>query len=391
MVKLALNFICKNESHVIERMLNSAKSITDLIVVNDTGSTDGTQELIMKFGRENNIPTYVYERIFDNYESSRNYAMEKLRDTVNELNWNPDEVYGYWFDCDEKLVVGSDFNKNQINKDFYMITTFINRMRYTRNTFFRISKPFHWYGPVHEYIVCDDKTITSGMLENINVEVSMDGASWKGIISEKYLSHAHILEKYISQNRQDPRWIFYTAQSYHDSATMINNPEENEERLRRAVKYYRERVSRNDGFAEERFYSQLRVGLALKTLEHPWNEVHQEILKAYAMDPIRVEPIKAIIDYYMQVGEWQLAYLYSKFAKINFHNKNPYPHRLLFIDETLYKWKLLETHSAICFYVNKKEEGKSNHNEILEIMKTNPNLFTQEERDKVYHNAQFFR
>jgi len=48
MNKLALNFICKNESHVVERMLNSAKGITDLIVVNDTGSTDGTQELIKK-------------------------------------------------------------------------------------------------------------------------------------------------------------------------------------------------------------------------------------------------------------------------------------------------------------------------------------------------------
>jgi glycosyltransferase involved in cell wall biosynthesis len=39
-------------------MLNSVKTITDLIVVNDTGSTDGTQELIKKFGLENNIPTY---------------------------------------------------------------------------------------------------------------------------------------------------------------------------------------------------------------------------------------------------------------------------------------------------------------------------------------------
>ena len=60
MGKLALNFICKDESHVIERMLTSVKSIVDLIVVNDTGSTDGTQDLIKKFGQENNIPTYFF-------------------------------------------------------------------------------------------------------------------------------------------------------------------------------------------------------------------------------------------------------------------------------------------------------------------------------------------
>ena len=69
MSKLALNFICKNESHVIGKMLNSAKDIVDLIVVNDTGSTDGTQDIIKKFGEENDIPTYVFERQFDNFEN----------------------------------------------------------------------------------------------------------------------------------------------------------------------------------------------------------------------------------------------------------------------------------------------------------------------------------
>jgi glycosyltransferase involved in cell wall biosynthesis len=58
-------------------MLNSVKTITDLIVVNDTGSTDGTQELIKKFGLENNIPTYVFERP-DDFEKSRNFAMQNL-------------------------------------------------------------------------------------------------------------------------------------------------------------------------------------------------------------------------------------------------------------------------------------------------------------------------
>ena len=45
-------------------MLTSVKSIVDLIVVNDTGSTDGTQDLIRKFGEKNNIPTYVFDRPF---------------------------------------------------------------------------------------------------------------------------------------------------------------------------------------------------------------------------------------------------------------------------------------------------------------------------------------
>ena len=56
MPKLALNFICKDEERVIERMLNSSNGILDLIVALDTGSTDRTIELIKKYGVDNNIP-----------------------------------------------------------------------------------------------------------------------------------------------------------------------------------------------------------------------------------------------------------------------------------------------------------------------------------------------
>ena len=127
MGKLALNFICKDESHVIERMLTSVKSIVDLIVVNDTGSTDGTQDLIKKFGQENNIPTYVFDRPFDDFEKSRNHAMQKLRDVVKELGWDANKVHGFWIDCDEQMVVEPGFNKNQFTNDLYMINTFIGQ------------------------------------------------------------------------------------------------------------------------------------------------------------------------------------------------------------------------------------------------------------------------
>jgi tetratricopeptide (TPR) repeat protein len=391
MGKLALNFICKDESHVIKNMLESCKTITDLIVVNDTGSTDGTQDIIRNFGKENNIPTYVFERAFDDFEKSRNHAMQKLSDVVAELGWNPDQVHGYWFDCDETLVIDSKFNKNQFTKDLYMINTYIGQMKYTRNTFFKVSKPFKWYGPIHEFIICDDKNITSGLAENIHVDVKMTGASWQGDIPTKYKNHAFVLEKYIDANRQDPRWIFYTAQSYHDSASLPDNKEENEERMRRSMKYYRERISRTDGYAEEVFYSQYRVGTIMRILEEPWNLTHQELLKAYAMDPLRGEPIKTIIDYYLQVNEWNMAYLYTKFAKVNFHGKNPYPTRLLFVDEALYVWKFAEAHAAACFYTGRMDEAKATYQEILNISKVQPQFFTPEDYKKIEMNGQFFK
>ena len=156
MPKLILNTIVKNESHCIIGMLEAAAQITDIIVIADTGSTDGTQDLIRKFGEERGIPTYVFDRPFDNFENSRNFGMEKAREVVRELNLDPKDCWTWWCDADEKIVVDSKFNKNQFTNDLYMINTFINTMKYTRNTFARVSKPFRFYGPIHEFIICDD-------------------------------------------------------------------------------------------------------------------------------------------------------------------------------------------------------------------------------------------
>lgn len=390
MPKLILNTIVKNEAHCIIGMLTSAIKISDAIVIADTGSTDGTQELILNFGKENNIPTYVFERPFDNFENSRNFGLQKARDVVDELGWDKNDCFTWWCDADETIIVDPKFTKSQFTKDFYMMNTFIGQMKYTRNTFCRVSKPFRFYGPVHEFLVCDDQNITSGLAENVFVDVKMIGASWQGSIPAKYMDHAHKLEDYINNDRKDPRWIFYTAQSYHDSATLPDNVEENAERMRRSMKYYKERVSRNDGYAEEIYYSQFRVGTIMRNLEEPWSLTMQELLKAYSMDPVRGESIKIIIDYYLQVGEYNLAYLYSKFAKANFHGKNPYPSRLLFVDEALYIWRFAEAHAAASFYCGKKDEAKASYQEIVNISKNHPQYFTPDDLNKIAINGQFF-
>lgn len=388
-VKLILTQIMKNESHVIERMLNSIKSIVDGVCIVDTGSTDNSVEVVKKWGIDNNIETYVHEMAFDGFDICRNVSFTKAREFFLSKN-DGHTYYNFWLDADEQLVVDSKFDKTKINKDLYMFNTFIGAMKYTRNELCRLDKPFRFYGPIHEFIVCDEANISSGLMEGLYVNVQMDGASWKGNVPSKYLSHAHKLETHINNDRSDPRWIFYTAQSYHDSASIPDNKEENEERLRRSMKYYKERTSRPDGYSEEIYYSQYRIGAIMRLLEEPWNLTHQELLKAYAIEPLRGESIKVIIDYYLQMGEWHMAYLYTKFAKVNFHGKNPYPTRLLFVDEGLYNWKFLESHCASCFYTGRMDEARSGYQEMVNLTKTHPHNFTPEDLNKIAMNGQFF-
>ena len=389
-VKLILTQIMKNEEHVATRMLNSIKSVVDGIVVIDTGSTDDSVKIVENWGKENNIETYVVERPFDNFENSRNASFDKAREVFLSKN-DGHTYYNFWLDFDEQLIVYPTFDKQKLDKDLYMFNTSIGAMKYTRNELCRLDKSFRFYGPVHEFIIYAGKEqITSGLAEGLGVDVKMDGGSWKSEISEKYKNHANILEDYILKNR-DPRWVFYTAQSWHDSASIQNNREESEERWRRALKYYKERVGRTDGYEEERYYSQLRIGSIMRMMEAPWDDTHQALLKAYSLDPLRGESIKLISDYYLLMGEWHLAYLYTKFCKTNFHGKNPYPQRLLFIDESFYVWRILEAHAAACFYTGRIEEGKANYQELVEILKNNPKLFSPEDVQKINANAQFFK
>ncbi len=388
-VKIVLVQIMKNESHVITRMLDSIKGFADGICMVDTGSTDNSIEVLKNWGNENQIETHVFERKFDNFENSRNFSIQKAREVFLEKK-DGHTYYGFWLDADETMIVDPKFSKQKCTLDLYMFNTYIGAMRYTRNELFKLEKDFQFYGPIHEFIVYKgpDK-VASGVMEGITVKVQMDGGSWKDNISEKYRKHAVVFEEYIQENK-DPRWVFYTAQSWHDSATTPSKIE-NDERSRRALKYYEDRVANLEGYEEERFYSQYRIACVKRQMECPWPEIHQEALKAYSMDPLRAEPMKLIIEYYFVVGEWHLAYVYTKFCMENFHNKNPFPKRLLFLDESLYRWRFLELHSAACFYTGRLDEAKNVYLQLKAVLDQYPELFSPEDANKIKSNEQFFK
>ena len=52
---VCLNMIVKNESQIITRCLDSVKDLIDYWVISDTGSTDGTQQLITDYFAQHGI------------------------------------------------------------------------------------------------------------------------------------------------------------------------------------------------------------------------------------------------------------------------------------------------------------------------------------------------
>jgi len=74
--RICLNMIVRNEAHIIHELIASVAAHIDSWVIVDTGSTDGTQELIRRLMAERGIPGELFERPWRNFGSNRTEALE---------------------------------------------------------------------------------------------------------------------------------------------------------------------------------------------------------------------------------------------------------------------------------------------------------------------------
>lgn len=354
-MKIFLNFIFKNESPVLSRMLNSLISIVDGVICVDTGSTDSSKEIIRDIFEKAGKPCEIYDHPFIDFEDARNFALYKLKESQLV---NQETDFSLWGDCDEEILIkdGFDINKfkSELSKHDAGISNVNYGIRYGRQNFFRIAKPFHWTGKVHELLMCSNEPIKSYFINDIEVLVHTDGHSWSNQ-KEKYLSHARILEKEVAE-RNDPRSVFYLAQSYRDAL-------ENE----KAIEWYGKRAAMTTGFFEERYVSQLQIGKLKWLLSYPVSEVADEFMKCGELDTLRAEHLYELKIMYERNGRQQAAINTEKLL-YGYYGKNPYPQRVLFLNEEAYKVKPAEDLTAEEIYYELCYK-KSDINEHLPTLK----------------------
>ena len=283
---ICLNMIVKNESAVIRRCLDSVKPIIDYWVISDTGSTDGTQQIIKEHMKD--IPGELHECPWQNFEYNRNEALKAAKGKGDYL---------LFIDADEVLVYENNFSLPPLDKDFYFILTHFGGTHYQRVQLINNHLDWKWTGVLHE-AVDSPQAITSDLLPRVYNLVSSDGSRSQD--PQKYQKDAQILEKALQQEPNNRRYQFYLAQSYRDAG---------EHAL--AMQNYLKRIAMG-GWDQEVFWSMLQVALMQEQLQMPPEIITSSYQRAFAYRPSRAEPLYRLANYYRRQENYQAGYEVAK-------------------------------------------------------------------------------
>ena len=152
--------IVKNEAAVIARCLASVRPLIDHWVIVDTGSTDGTQEIIRQ--TLSDLPGNLYERPWVDFGHSRTEALRLAK---------PLGDYTLIIDADDVLEFPPDFKLPALVADFDTVEIRNKYRRYRRLQLIRNSLPWRYEGVLHEFLSCG--------FDNKNRRVLPEGRSQK--------------------------------------------------------------------------------------------------------------------------------------------------------------------------------------------------------------------
>jgi glycosyltransferase involved in cell wall biosynthesis len=282
--------IVKNEAAVIRRCLRSVLPFIDYWVIVDTGSSDGTQEIISSFFREAGVPGELHERTWKDFAYNRSEALGLAR---------PHADYTLIVDADDTLEKTNDIERLHLEADSYELDIEDTNTRYQRTQIVSSSLPWSYRGVLHEFLHCD-RASTSARLPLL-IRRNHDGARRRD--PNTYRKDAAILEAALLAET-DPfmvsRYKFYLAQSYRDCG-------EHEKAL--AAYLHRAEL----GFWQEEVFVALYEAAKLtEKLARPEQEVIDAYCRATDAQPARSEALHGVSRYCRLKSRYQEGYQFAR-------------------------------------------------------------------------------
>ena len=350
---ICLNMIVKNESNVIVNTLNNLfKYINfDYWVISDTGSTDGTQQIINDYFLKKGIPGELVSHEWRDFGYNRSKALESAYDKTDYL---------LIFDADDKINgdLILPFNTIPKNKwvDRYMLK-FGKGFEYVRPLLINNHKKWEFKGVLHEFLSNKEPINEENGVVEGDYFIDSGRTGNRSQNPTKYYDDAMILEKAYQSELSLPdkglsgRYAFYCARSYKDAGNKYHN---------KAIEWYKKVLDINNHWNQEKYYSAQEIGMIYREKNDMENSL-KYLLKTLEYDNERIEGLIMAIEYLYNSNQYVLINaLYHRYKN---YNKNP--NEKLFINKHFYQDKLEFYNGITAYNVHDKETGYNCCKQVL--------------------------
>lgn len=335
-MSICLNMIVRNEEHVIERCLKSVLPFITHYCIADTGSQDRTRQVI-KDTLDPHISGHVFRDTWHDFAYNRNLV---LTSSLGKADWiltiDADEVFSSKGLPEIKL--DPEFNS-------YICLNKGQGYEFWRRRIVKNDGSYHYVNKIHELLAPKEGTEEKNAdLHGFWFEDLGDGARSKSGI--KFLQDLIALENEHKADPNNPRTVFYLAQTYHCIASYS-----------KATEFYLKRVEMG-GWEEEVYFSKLQ--LARMCFRHH-NRLSERCIAlymdAYVYRPGRLEALAELCEQLRHTKDWATIYTISK-------GKRALSNDILFVDAEAER-KVGEEYALSAFYLGKVQEAKTVFEYIL--------------------------
>jgi hypothetical protein len=357
--------IVKDEAAVIERCLDSVRPLIDYVLVEDTGSTDGTQEIVRRYLRRTGLAGEVIEEQWRDFAYNRSHALARLRE-------NAAIDYALIMDADDRLVLEPGFDaaafKSRLAADLCHVWIRLGGTRYHRPQICSNRLGFRFRGVVHEYLEGPPGGFSSETAAGFHIAAGVEGA--RSNDPDKYRKDAAALEQALAGETDAflrSRYTFYLAQSWRDCG-------ESE----KSLAAYLARAEMG-GWDEEVFVSLYNAGKLQEALGEPIDTVVATHLRACDIVPGRTEALHAASRACRAAGRNQQGYEIARRGL-----DLPEPEGGLFVEAWIYQYGLRDEFAINAYWAGHYAESLA----ACERLLGDPGL-PAAERTRIERNAEF--
>ncbi|HEY1687810.1 MAG TPA: glycosyltransferase [Solirubrobacteraceae bacterium] len=325
MPSLALCMIVRNEADSVERCLAACSPHIDYWVICDTGSTDGTPELIQQVLGD--IPGELHHHEWRDFGHNRSRLMELAHRKADYL---------LLLDADWRLEATPQAFDG-LRADSYMVVHAGNvEFHNKRVVSGRI--PWRYVGATHEYITSPDER-SCERLADVVIHVESVGGGRTG----RWHRDRELLEAALAEDPTDARSAYYLAQTLRDLGRDADDPG----LLGEALKAYEQRAQM-DGWDEETYCALHQAG-ALAAELGDWPGAADHLAAAWELRPSRLEAVHDLAQGLRLNGRYRAAHRFSSLAMDM--QPLPVPADNLLVAPWIYRWGLLFEYSITAYWV----------------------------------------